>query len=697
MHGPTSELDTGASGRRANVRAWPLKAEFLIFGLILVLPVTLLAAFFLLQIASSSREQTEARMLQVAAGVAHAVDRDLQKRITILETLAASPALDRADLSYFHAVAAAVMKEDKAGIFLIDAGTQQQLVNTYRPHGTPLPTYGSPETATRVLQSHTWQISDFFIGRVSQRPAFDILLPVLRNRQVKYLLAMGLEPFMLRDILLGQKLSPDWVLTVADRSGTILARSSGIDELVGRKLSPELFTQEPNIIRRFAALDGVAALRSVARSELAGWQVAVSVPVELVEGQTRRSLLWLGLLSAATLLLTVLLASWFARVTAKPIALAAKAAADLAQRAPVPAFASRIREANDLMAALQRAGAELADAEEKRQAAVQSLRESSARKTAILDSALDAIVAMDQEGRIIDFNPAAEKLFGRRQQDVLGKTVADTIVPERLRQSHWSGLHRFLQTGTSKVVGRHIELPALRADGSEFPAELAIVVTPLDKGERIFTAYLRDISERKRAAKTEKLLSGELEHRTNNLFAVVDAIADQTLRGERSLKEARELFGARIRALARTHQQLTKANWAGLTLQEIARRELEPFAARITIEGPDVLLNSHYAQNFSLALHELGTNAMKYGALSVPTGQVSIRWTAEEAGGDGHLKLQWRESGGPPVTTPVRQGFGTLLLRSTFSGAEIEYPPEGFRCALAIPLGDLRPSPAAAY
>jgi PAS domain S-box-containing protein len=697
MHGPTPQLDTGASGRRREFRAWSLKAEFLIFGLILVLPVTLLAAFFLLQIASSNREQVEARMLQVAAGVAHAVDRELQKRITIMDTLAASPALDRADLSYFHAVAAAAMSEDKAGIFLIDPRTQQQLVNTYRPYGTPLPNYGSPETAARVLQSRTWQVSDFFIGRVSQRPAFDIMLPVIRGGQIKYLLAMGLEPFMLKNILLGQKLTPDWILSVADRGGTILARSSGPDDLVGRKLSPELFTQEPDTIRRFAALDGVAALRSVARSELAGWQVAVRVPVELVEGPTRRSLLWLGLLSAVALVLTAALASFFARVTAKPIALAAKAAGELAQRAPVPAFTSRIREANDLMAALRRASVELAHAEEERQAAVQSLRESSARKTAILDSALDAIVAMDQEGRIIDFNPAAEKLFGRRREDVLGKTVADTIVPERLRQSHWSGLRRFLQTGASNVIGRHTELPALRADGSEFPAELAIAVTPLDKGERIFTAYLRDITERKRAAKTEKLLSGELEHRTNNLFAVVDAIADQTLRGERSLKEARELFGARIRALARTHQQLTKANWAGLTLQEIARRELEPFAARITIEGPDVLLNSHYAQNFSLALHELGTNAAKYGALSVPAGQVSIRWTADEAGRDGCLKFQWRESGGPPVTTPARQGFGTLLLRTTFSGAEIEYPPEGFRCALAIPLGDLRPSPAAPH
>jgi PAS domain S-box-containing protein len=412
--------------------------------------------------------------------------------------------------------------------------------------------------------------------------------------------------------------------------------------------------------------------------------VAVNVPVELVEGQTKRSLLWLGIAAAAILLLTVGLASWFARVTATPIVIAAKAARQLAQRTPIPPFVSRIREANDLMAAMRRASEELSEAEEKQRQAAESLRESNARKTAVLESALDAIVAMDQEGRIVDFNPAAERIFGYRREDVVGKAVADTIVPERLRQSHWSGLHRFLETGRSDVIGRHLEMPALRANGTEFPAELAIVVASLEKGERFFTAYLRDITLRKRAEETEKTLVREIQHRSNNLLAVIQAIAHRTLSDDRSPAEARQAFDARLRALARINQQLTKSDWRGLKLREIVRQALEPFAARTVIEGADLVLEPQHAQNFSLALHELATNAAKYGALSNATGTVTLSWAVAKDATGSRLRFSWLETGGPPVTGPARQGFGTILLNVSFADVGFDYAPHGLRCEFEV-------------
>jgi PAS domain S-box-containing protein len=134
-----------------------------------------------------------------------------------------------------------------------------------------------------------------------------------------------------------------------------------------------------------------------------------------------------------------------------------------------------------------------------RQAAQQALRESEARKSAILESSLDAIIAMDQAGYIVDFNPAAERLFGYTRDQVLGQSVAETIIPERFRDAHRKGLRHFLQTGTGPVLGRRIEMPALRADGSEFASELAITATRLENGQHFFTAYLRDITERKKA------------------------------------------------------------------------------------------------------------------------------------------------------------------------------------------------------
>ena len=114
---------------------------------------------------------------------------------------------------------------------------------------------------------------------------------------------------------------------------------------------------------------------------------------------------------------------------------------------------------------------------------------------------------MDQQGRIVDFNPAAEKTFDYRKGEVIGKAVADVIIPERFRESHWKGLARFMAAREGPVLGRRIEMPALRSDGTEFPAELAIAATRLEGGEFFFTAYLRDISERKRAEESSSFLA----------------------------------------------------------------------------------------------------------------------------------------------------------------------------------------------
>jgi two-component system sensor kinase FixL len=137
-------------------------------------------------------------------------------------------------------------------------------------------------------------------------------------------------------------------------------------------------------------------------------------------------------------------------------------------------------------------------AEDERQLAQQSLLEGDARKSAILESALDCIIAADEKGRITEFNPAAERTFGYRRQDVLGRELAETIVPPWLRDAHRRGMARYLETGKGNVVGQRMELPAMRADGSVFPAELAITAFPFE-GRRAFTASLRDITERKRA------------------------------------------------------------------------------------------------------------------------------------------------------------------------------------------------------
>jgi diguanylate cyclase (GGDEF)-like protein/PAS domain S-box-containing protein len=150
---------------------------------------------------------------------------------------------------------------------------------------------------------------------------------------------------------------------------------------------------------------------------------------------------------------------------------------------------------------------------------IDEMRESEARLRAIFDSALDAIVAMDDEGRILDFNPAAERTFGYTRAEVIGAKLADTIIPPAYRERHAKGMQRYLATGEKTVLGKRIEITAMRADGSEIPVELAITVTPIG-GKPVFTAHLRDLTTRRMAEQSLRLRSLAIESSVNGILIV---------------------------------------------------------------------------------------------------------------------------------------------------------------------------------
>ena len=192
--------------------------------------------------------------------------------------------------------------------------------------------------------------------------------------------------------------------------------------------------------------------------------------------------------------------------------------------------------------------------------------------------------------------------------------------------------------------------------------------------------------EKKLAEERETLLRRELQHRTKNLFAVIQAVALRSFSGHQNFEAARDAFVGRIMALARADRQLTDSAVKGARLKELVEHELAAFAGRYSAEGADVLLDPKTVQNFSMALHELATNAAKYGAFSTPGGAVRIAWTAN--GRSDRLKLTWKEAGGPPVVPPKRSGFGTALLNATLGHARIEYAPDGLIYEAEIPTSD---------
>jgi PAS domain S-box-containing protein len=192
----------------------------------------------------------------------------------------------------------------------------------------------------------------------------------------------------------------------------------------------------------------------------------------------------------------------------------------------------------------------------------------------------------------------------------------------------------------------------------------------------------RDLTERKRTEELERLLANELNHRVRNTLATVQSIVVQSLRGAVDLESARKAVSARIVSLAGAHELLTDRSWSGADLNDLVMRAITPFAGgNITVEGPSLDVSPKQALALSLALHELATNAAKYGALSRPGGRVDLRWVVQ----NGQLRLTWRETGGPPVVPPSRQGFGSRLLQDVLAGeldgqTRLEFAADGVAC-----------------
>jgi PAS domain S-box-containing protein len=358
-------------------------------------------------------------------------------------------------------------------------------------------------------------------------------------------------------------------------------------------------------------------------------------------------------------------------------------------------FTVHYREAHDFTpdeVALVEEVAERTWAAVERARAEARLRESEGRLRAIIDTAADAIIVIDEKGCIQSINPAAERIFGYTSADMVGSNVS-MLMDEPHRSAHDRYLRSFHDTGTAKVIGRGAEVEARRKDGTSFPADLSVVEWHLE-GRRYFTGILHDTTERRQREEQVKLLLREINHRSKNLLQVVQAIASRTA-ATSNRDEFLDRFFARLAALAANQDLLIKSRWQGIELASLIRTQLAHFenliGNRIVIEGPAVPITAEAAQTIGIAVHELVTNAGKYGALSGSDGTVSIAWAIGQDGtGEDRFHLDWTEHGGPEVHPPTRQGFGTTVIQHiprVKLGAEIrhDYAPAGVTWQLSCP------------
>ena len=173
----------------------------------------------------------------------------------------------------------------------------------------------------------------------------------------------------------------------------------------------------------------------------------------------------------------------------------------------------------------------------------------------------------------------------------------------------------------------------------------------------------------------KELLTREIQHRTKNLFAAVLAVVTRSFAGKYTAEDAKAAVVGRLQSLGQTHIMLMDKEWQGAELGEIVRAEMRPYAGRVHVEGPALLLTERAAENFAPALHELATNAAKYGALSSTKGRVHITWSKPASNGSNRFTFRWQEQGGPPVSAPTQKGFGSAVLEQVMAD-HFDVPPQ---------------------
>jgi two-component sensor histidine kinase len=314
-----------------------------------------------------------------------------------------------------------------------------------------------------------------------------------------------------------------------------------------------------------------------------------------------------------------------------------------------------------------------------------ALRESEQRLRLALDAGRMAVWESDSGTDTIKSSPELNRLFG------LPADANPTAAEIRARYAP-GARERLLATAAAAVQrGERFaedELEVIWPDGCHRWLLLRADIEVLGPGRMRAIGVAMDITARKLADEHQRLLINELNHRVKNTLATVQSIASQSLRGASSPEEARAALESRLFALSRAHDVLTRENWESAALRDIVTEAMAPYstsrAGRLHTGGPDVRLPPRMALALAMALQELATNAIKYGALSSETGQVEIRWTADAAR---HLHLTWEERGGPPVTLPKRRGFGTRLIERSLAQdlngtAVLAFEPTGLICTV---------------
>jgi PAS domain S-box-containing protein len=664
-------------------RGWGLRSlrgYLAVMATLLVLLVCGATAIGIWQLDASSRQQTSVQLLNTSRAMSLAVDGRVQTYAATLMALRQSEAVKRRDWRAVDAEARTLLAGPDAWIVVGDRH-RHQLVNTRLPPGAALPSGRDAPEMWPALDRGDMHVCNLAQGYVAAN-ILCVDVPIMEDGRAAYHLSAIFTARSMRDVMNPERIGGGRILTVLDRTGRIAWRNRNAEHLVGRLASAELRTaiaSQGDGFRKSVTLDGLPVVVAFSRSPLSGWTFLVSLPQDEIAADARHALIYGG---AAGLILLL--------VGASVGALAGRRVASAVDR--LNAAASRVAAGGQ--PAFEPSGLEEIDAAGAALEAAIAARDVSQERFALAQE-VGGIGAWEwdarrDEGHVTDSYKAMHGLTHVAGPLRLAQVLA-MIHPDDL-----PGYRQRLAAATLQAAPSTNEYRVVHADGA--------IRWIFAKGRPLFDAagertgavgIVMDITERKAAEERLQLLMREVDHRANNLMAVIQGAV--SLSRAEDPKRLQEIIVGRVQALARAHQLLAASRWAGADLRRLVEEEMAPYtlgeAGRVGIVGDSLSLSPGAAQGLAMGLHELATNAAKHGALSTAQGQVSIRWRVIA----GRLHLHWQESGGPPVTAPDRKGFGTTVLQRALSGAvggttRLDWRSDGLVCDFELPLEPAPPT-----
>ncbi len=660
----------------------PLWHLHIVLGCAIITPLLLFGAYAGLSIATAQLRLVRNNLMSEARILSAGVDREITGEIERLHALAASPSLRQGDFAEFQRQAeASLALQQRGNIVLIDRN-MQQLVNTFVPLGKALPKAVVPKPVERTFATGKPQVTGLFMAPVVDQFMFGITVPVEISGEIRYVLGRSQDQHALARLVAANELPSGWLGVVADAAHHIVARSEQEDAFVGKELPQVQWHRAgPSGVFEFIDSEGRPSLQAYTRSELTGWETAVWAPKALLEAPVRTLWLALSLLALLAIALVVALALWLGRIISHSVGQVAGAIV-LRKGAPMRLDETPIAEVNTLMAKLR-------GATERRHAAEQDLQASKDRLQLALNAAQLGWWQYDPVTHMVSGDARCQEIFDVAKNAAPIEELLHPVHPDDAERL-WAAIEAALDPIDPK---RSVTEFRLRRRNGELSWVETLGLAYFegqgrDRRAARMVGTAQDVTERKEREEREHLLMREVNHRAKNMLSVVDAIAHQT--ATRNPEDFIERFSERVQALSANQDLLIRNEWHGVEIKDLVCAQLAFFAdligSRIVVDGPELRLKAASAQAIGLALHELATNAGKYGALSKDTGRLDVGWAA-----DGDIfTMSWVEHDGPPVSPPQRRGFGSIVIvqmteRSVDGAVDLDYAPSGVTWRLTCP------------